>query len=553
MAVTDQRYALAKRKRERAFSTPAPARFGVKIDQQQDRVTDFGKPYEAPILTENNALKTIDRFIGQMGRRYSINIAKGARDVARDTVTGGEYGLKPAPTWVRAFVPDPMTATALYNVVANEKLSDAAAPLDFAGTGALARFSTGAAVKGAKATPSATRAVGRAAAAGFREFNKQQARGLGSGPFIEDPGAVIRAMIDAPKARQEALSELAEAPADTPFKPEIPLLTLAAANYGKRTPVDPAWVSAALNKLKQLQDVRVERVSETVAGEKAAQVGIQTQGRAMEQAIEQGALIPTGTRKIGDKTFGLGILEKSLPNEGYGLPISTKMQGEYLVADIKDIKGPFAKGQQELSDMMINGGLLDPSATPNMLPMSPEEKIRAGVSLKTARGEDIAGFKAQGRMPGGVWVNIGTDEVDHNPVGQRALYWSAAEFLDTAKKRGRGAARMDNARQQVWDAYAILSGRLDRTTRAANQAMGSYIRSGAPTDKAYLEIKDKFMFGNMLRFLDQEGNLLSIHRDNWNMLELYAPDIAKIIIRQMEIPPTGIDFGNPRATPGRLF
>lgn len=178
-----------KQKREKAFSTPAPARFGVEIDTKQDRVTDFGKPFEAPLLTNNETAKTIDRFVGQMARRYTINIPKGARDVAVDTVTGGEYAFKQPPLIMNLLYPAGITGSnaILYNLFTNEKFSDALAPFDFAGVGGVARAVGKAAVsKGGKALLGA---IG--AGLGFGAANEDEAEAAGLGAV---PGTVGRAM-----------------------------------------------------------------------------------------------------------------------------------------------------------------------------------------------------------------------------------------------------------------------------------------------------------------------------------------------------------------------
>ncbi len=162
-----------KRQREKAFSTPAPARFGVETDTKQDRVTDFGKPFESSLLTTNQAAKTIDRFAGQMARRYSINPIKSARDVVRDTISGDEGGLKTGPKWLW-LVPGLGIGGAMvqYNLLGNEKVSDVAAPADLIGASGILRGVGRAATS--KAGKAALGTIG--AGLGFGAANEDEAQ-----------------------------------------------------------------------------------------------------------------------------------------------------------------------------------------------------------------------------------------------------------------------------------------------------------------------------------------------------------------------------------------
>jgi hypothetical protein len=123
----DDKYALAKARREKAFSTPidlaAAAKKQMGVTVENDRVTDFGKP------TQDEGIAA------QMLRRYTVNIPKGAYAVGRDTVSGGEAAYKPAPAWMRLLYGSSPSTDMLYNVATNEKFNDALAPTDLVGGG----------------------------------------------------------------------------------------------------------------------------------------------------------------------------------------------------------------------------------------------------------------------------------------------------------------------------------------------------------------------------------------------------------------------------------
>ena len=183
-----------KRQREKAFSTPAPARFGVETDTKQDRVTDFGKPFESSLLTTNQTAKTIDRFASQMARRYSINPIKSARDVVQDTISGDEGGLKTGPKWL-GLIPGLGIGGAMvqYNLLGNEKVSDVIAPADFLGASGILRGIGRAATS--KAGKAALGTIG--AGLGFGAANTETAEAApstsiarASGKFVLDPGQV---------------------------------------------------------------------------------------------------------------------------------------------------------------------------------------------------------------------------------------------------------------------------------------------------------------------------------------------------------------------------
>jgi hypothetical protein len=81
-------------------------------------------------------------FLGQMGRRYTINAAKGAYDVIKDTATGGKSGLQSnalfdQPAWLGLVPGVGQLATmgnyGLGNLINNNALNDALAPADFIG------------------------------------------------------------------------------------------------------------------------------------------------------------------------------------------------------------------------------------------------------------------------------------------------------------------------------------------------------------------------------------------------------------------------------------
>lgn len=128
MAVTrESKYALAKERREKAFSKPidlaAAAKKQMGVTVENDRVVDFGAP------TQDEGI------VAQMLRRYTVNIPKGAYAVGRDTLTDGEAAYKPAPAWMKLLYGPGPESDVLYNMVTNEKFADVTAPTDFVGGG----------------------------------------------------------------------------------------------------------------------------------------------------------------------------------------------------------------------------------------------------------------------------------------------------------------------------------------------------------------------------------------------------------------------------------
>jgi hypothetical protein len=144
------------------------------------------------VTTSKPISGTGTNFLGQMGMRYTVNAAKGAYDVVKDTATGGKAGLQKnslvdQPAWLAA-VPGlgqqiTLANYGLGNLLNNNALNDALAPADFIGLDAAAMHGgqlAKAAVDVAKSPEFRGAVVGGAKAVG-----PSLGKGLTSGGFGE--------------------------------------------------------------------------------------------------------------------------------------------------------------------------------------------------------------------------------------------------------------------------------------------------------------------------------------------------------------------------------
>lgn len=329
--------------------------------------------------------------------------------------------------------------------------------------------------------------------------------------------------------------------------------TLAYLHYGVDTFMDAGYALGMSVVVQHLRNrgvkLAVQLMDEGEAKGKIIEVGESTQARTGTELVSLGARIPVGERKIDGKTFGLGMMEytphTSFPvgAGGEGVAAANVLEPIQGVYQISDKMKPFKKGFMRLVGM-VNDGRLNTEYLPASI--DPDAEALRGISmLRNARGGKIPGARWGFVDENGAFVRLGGDEVDHNPVGQRALLWASAEFLNKTRMP------ISKAEDEVATAYAILSTRLDLVPGPVNQGFGSWIRTGQFDDPAY-QASRELGASNMIQFLDEQGQLFSIHADNWALLQEHAPHIAKYLKEQMKNPPPGVNFGNKRAVPGQL-
>ena len=301
--------------------------------------------------------------------------------------------------------------------------------------------------------------------------------------------------------------------------------------YGLERPVDPVWASGAMKAESVIRSTRRPGLVGLVTGQEAAdrisKTGRETFTRSSGEARKSGALI-----SVKDKTTGGTI-------------------GSKVQKDVSKITGPNPLGQQRMAQLFQEGRIKDDAFTSELYPgTNPGEMTRANSMLAAARGtEGIFTVLRYDKKTGG-WRHMGTDETDHNPVGQRLLYRAGASLLEKAGTRSTKARK--NYEQQVSNAYMILSGRLDVTPRTLNQLFGSNLRTGSMTDPAYTAAGQAGL-RRQLEFLVDEGHMLRIHEDNWNLLKDVAPDVAREIEMLTRIRGFVDEMGNPFVNQEMLY